>query len=387
MKHLLVFSHAAVLEVNRALFQAMAQTGETKVTMVVPEKWSGDLISDLRFEHAASDHGITTIPLPVAFSGNGSLFFHRARLAPLFEKLDIDHVFVDEEPWSVAAQQIYRSLKKFPLSIYTKQNLKKRVPPPFQMFQNHVFRKSANAFACSDEVKQVLEWKGYKGLTHYLPHSYDPRAFQPLSVADRAATRAKLGVPRDATVVAYFGRLTQEKGIDDLLAAMKAAASRPKMRNTHFLWVGNGPMFKEVEAAIGQGRPGSATLLPAIAHNEVGRALAAADVLVLPSRTTPRWKEQFGRIIIEALGCGVPVLGSDSGEIPNLIRQTLGGEIYAEQDAKALLAKLENLVSDAALLARYREHGLASVRERFTHQAVAALLRGKLFGQTPASSR
>ena len=205
-------------------------------------------------------------------------------------------------------------------------------------------------------------------------------AFQPLSATDRAATRRRLQLPESAFIVAYFGRLTEEKGIPELLAAMQAAAPKSAFRETHFLWVGNGPMAGDVEAAIRKGRPGAATLLPAIPHLEVGRALAAVDVLVLPSRTTPGWKEQFGRIIIEALGCGVPVLGSDSGEIPNLIRSTLGGEIFSERNSESLLAKLELLVTDAKLLARYREHGLRAVRERFTHQAVATLLAGKIFG-------
>ena len=63
---------------------------------------------------------------------------------------------------------------------------------------------------------------------------------------------------------------------------------------------------------------------------------AQLDVLVLPSRTTPTWKEQFGRVIVEALWCGVPVVGSDSGEIPWLIGLTGGGLMFPEGDHAAL---------------------------------------------------
>ena len=59
---------------------------------------------------------------------------------------------------------------------------------------------------------------------------------------------------------------------------------------------------------------------------------AQLDVLVLPSHTTPTWKEQFGRVIVEALWCGVPVVGSDSGEIPWLIELTGGGLVFPEGD-------------------------------------------------------
>ena len=53
--------------------------------------------------------------------------------------------------------------------------------------------------------------------------------------------------------------------------------------------------------------------------NDVPRHLRALDALVLPSESTPLWKEQFGHVLIEAMACGVPVVGSDSGAIPEVI--------------------------------------------------------------------
>ena len=59
------------------------------------------------------------------------------------------------------------------------------------------------------------------------------------------------------------------------------------------------------------------------------------DVLVLPSRTTPTWAEQFGKVLCEALLCGTPVIGSSSGEIPWVVTTTGGGLVYPEGDTPA----------------------------------------------------
>jgi glycosyltransferase involved in cell wall biosynthesis len=73
------------------------------------------------------------------------------------------------------------------------------------------------------------------------------------------------------------------------------------------------------------------------------------DVLVVPSKTVPRWKEQFGRVVPEALACGVPVVTSDSGELPNLVRTTAGGWTFPEGDERELARLLEWLeVHEAA---------------------------------------
>ena len=98
---------------------------------------------------------------------------------------------------------------------------------------------------------------------------------------------------------------------------------------------------------------------------------ASCDVLVLPSRTTPAWKEQYGRILIEALACGAMVAGSDSGEIPNVIRRTGGGVVFREGDPEDLLSTLRKLVLDRARIASLAEAGRRYVESRLTHDAVA----------------
>jgi glycosyltransferase involved in cell wall biosynthesis len=105
--------------------------------------------------------------------------------------------------------------------------------------------------------------------------------------------------------------------------------------------------------------------------------MSACDVLVLPSRTTPAWKEQYGRILVEAMACGMAVIGSDSGEIPHLIRRADGGVVFPEGDAAAMARELRGLVEDRARLKRYQEQGRKYVESELTHDAVARDLAAK----------
>jgi len=103
--------------------------------------------------------------------------------------------------------------------------------------------------------------------------------------------------------------------------------------------------------------------------NDVPAELRRLDALALPSHTTRGWKEQFGRVLIEAMSCGVPVIGSSSGEIPNVIGDA--GLIYPEGDVRALAATIGRLAAQPALYADLARRGRARVLERYTQAALA----------------
>ena len=107
-------------------------------------------------------------------------------------------------------------------------------------------------------------------------------------------------------------------------------------------------------------------------------AYAGLDVLVLPSRTTETWTEQFGRVLVEALWCGVPVVGSDSGEIPWVINETGGGVVFPEGDVAALATQLSRFRQDPQFGRRLGAAGRIAVERRFGVGAVAKLMDARL---------
>jgi glycosyltransferase involved in cell wall biosynthesis len=101
----------------------------------------------------------------------------------------------------------------------------------------------------------------------------------------------------------------------------------------------------------------------------VPRYLNAMDLLVAPSLTTPSWKEQFGRMLIEAFACGVPVVGSDSGEIPFVIDEA--GVVVREGQTQDWAEAIEALLTDPARRAELARAGLERCREKYSNEVVA----------------
>jgi glycosyltransferase involved in cell wall biosynthesis len=135
-------------------------------------------------------------------------------------------------------------------------------------------------------------------------------------------------------------------------------------------FVGNGPLREIIpmrarELGIGE----RVTVEAAVASTDVPSILHELDVLALPSLTTPAWKEQFGRILQEAMACAVPVVGSDSGEIPHVIGDA--GLVTPEGDASALSGALERLKTDRALRRELGGRGRVRALERFTQASIA----------------
>jgi glycosyltransferase involved in cell wall biosynthesis len=96
---------------------------------------------------------------------------------------------------------------------------------------------------------------------------------------------------------------------------------------------------------------------------------AQADVLVLPSRGTPVWKEQYGRVLLEAMACKVPVIGSDSGAIPEVIGDA--GMIFKEDDANSLAHCFQRIIGNTALQKDLGERGFKRVTSFFSQQEIA----------------
>jgi glycosyltransferase involved in cell wall biosynthesis len=107
-----------------------------------------------------------------------------------------------------------------------------------------------------------------------------------------------------------------------------------------------------------------------VASEEMPDQLRRMDLLVLPSLTRPNWKEQFGRVLMEAMACQVPVLGSDSGEIPYVIGE--GGRVVPEGDVAALRGAIAALSIAPDERRELGRRGRERVLAHYTQQRVAA---------------
>jgi len=165
--------------------------------------------------------------------------------------------------------------------------------------------------------------------------------------------------------IGYAGRLVPEKGITDLVDAFLRMTVSAEL-----VLFGDGPLRPGIERGSSRIK-----VVADLTHERMAEAYAAIDLLVLPSRSTPTWEEQFGRVLVEALSCGVPVLGSDSGEIPWVIRTTGGGEVFPEGDVTALASLLDDLADDGDRRTQLANRGGEAVRRLFSVEVVARNMR------------
>jgi glycosyltransferase involved in cell wall biosynthesis len=173
--------------------------------------------------------------------------------------------------------------------------------------------------------------------------------------------RSRFGLPQDEPVVGYVGRLDDEKGIKDLLLAMGSLGPSAPFLS---VW-GAGRLEGLVRHHLVGGQV-RGSFGGALGLGEVPEALRACDVVVVPSRTTPGWREQFGRVIVEAMLAGAAVVAYRSGAIPEAAGD--GALLVDEGDVSGLAAAIRRLMNDSAfrseLAARGREEALSRFHPR-----------------------
>jgi glycosyltransferase involved in cell wall biosynthesis len=357
-KRLLTIAHSYVVNVNRRLAHEMARVGrgEWEVVAAAPEFFHGG--NDLRPQRLViePDEPCAVEPIPARWTRRVHVFTYGRRLRSLLrEGWDLVHQW--EEPYILAGGQIaWWTPRGVPLVFWTAQNLSKRYPPPFAWIENYCLDRCAGWMACGESVVQTMCSRGYGRRPHrVMPLGVDLELFKPDRAAGKGVWR-ELGWPPDgAPVVGYLGRLTKAKGLPLLMRAMDALATPWRL-----LLVGSGELEAELRAwAAGHGE--RVRLCTDVRHDAVPAYLNAMDLLVAPSRTTPTWREQFGRMSIEAFACGVPVIGSDSGEIPHVIAGA--GRIVAEADVEAWTREIGELLESSAQRDDLRRRGLERARD------------------------
>jgi len=190
----------------------------------------------------------------------------------------------------------------------------------------------------------------------------DAERLCPPSDEERTRIREELGIAPDEFVVGYVGRFVREKGVTDLVDAYMRFVEQ--VQRTRLLLVGAGPLKAELQAL-----PSNALVASPGGIREVLPYYKAMDTLVLPSRTTSLWKEQFGMVLVEAMAMGVPVVGSSSGAIPEVIGGA--GLIFREGDTAELATYLGALYSSSDERGRLRRLGRSRALENFSAKRIA----------------
>lgn len=318
---MLRISHSATIAAWRGRERALRAAGD-EVTLITARHWhAGGVPVEL---DAGADEDVRAAR--TFFGRHPALFLYSP--APLWRALGErwDVIDVHEEPFALSTAEVLliRMLRRStgPVVLYTAQNIAKRYPVPFRWLERWALRSAAGISACNREAARIVEAKGFPGRARVIPLGVDPVGDAGRRVLDGRS-------PGDTVRVGLLGRLVPEKGVTTLLEALEA---QPRLRARIG---GAGPLERELPGMVSaRGLDDRVELLGPIPPDEVGAFHRSIDVLAVPSVPTPGWTEQFGRVAVEAMAAGVPVVASDAGALPDVVGGA--GIIVPAGDAAAL---------------------------------------------------
>ena len=265
---------------------------------------------------------------------------------------DIIHVFDEFTSLYLTQTLLCRNViygRRVPVLCYASQNIAFKNPPfvfesfrrffkrlaykifyPFLIWFNKTYLDGATG--CNSEALKIIK---DVSATFPLRRTFWGVNFDIFYPQDKFICRQKFNIRKDIILVGYVGRLDKEKGIDTLL---KAAAKMPQY---HILIAGEGKDKESIEALIDQLAIRERVLrVSNITRQELAMLYNCFDVLVVPSKTTPTWKEQYGRVLVEAMGCRIAIVGSSSGAIPEVLEGYPKHLIFQEDDPDDLVEKI-----------------------------------------------
>ena len=357
----LYISKALVVGTYQRKLEEIAKFPDVELRAIVPAYWrEGDYRQELEPRYTT---GYELVAEEMRFNGHYHLHYYPNLRRHLLE-WQPDVVHVDEEPYNFAtAHAIWHARRVGAKTVFFAwQNIYRIYPPPFYFFELYSLLKSHAAQAGTRQAQEVLRRKRY---------SYPSAVFPQFGVDAELFAPDPHPSDDDVFRIGYVGRLVPAKGIHVLLAAAARLSFPYRLQ-----LIGAGaaePGLRSHAQSLGiQDRVEFVGHVPSSAMPERYRAM---HVCVLPSLTTPNWKEQFGRVLIEAMACGVPVVGSDSGEIPEIVGSDdaePGGRTFPEGDAEALAKILAELYSDPALRRDFGGQGRERVLSEFTQERIAA---------------
>lgn len=328
--------------INHEKWRILSRKPSIHLTAICPDRWE----ENSRMLRLSPEHitGFPIFPLHVIWPRyyNRAMYTPLGKLIRLLRRTRPEIVICFEEPFSGFALQwlVLHSLfcRNAKLVFYTWDNLSEGLHYPGRWPYPYLYRAIAawsarRAALILTATQEGADFLGRRTLAR-VKKLYFGVTFESPRQEETAPTRR---LWPGKFVVGYFGRLLEMKGLKTILEAL---AILPEQFVAIF--VGSGPEKDSLlSSARTLGISDRVRFVPSVTSLEARTLMAQVDVLVLPSRTTTTWKEQFGRVLVEAMYLGVPVIGSCSGAIPDVMGEA--GFVFPEGNATVLASRILTL--------------------------------------------
>ncbi|NEP42066.1 MAG: glycosyltransferase family 4 protein [Okeania sp. SIO2H7] len=378
---IIVASHTYIVDLNREKLRELANLEpDIEVTIIVPRRWRPGGVQNKIIETEYLDEGsFKVIPVANFSENNQGLLTFGLDLIGILQEFKPDIIQVEQGSKALTYAQFITLNKLLGLKaknvFFTWWNLPYDLKFPVSLLEAYNLKNTDGIVAGNKDGEEILRQRGYSGPIKVLPQlGVDETLFKPESQPE---LQQQLGISDDDFVVGFVGRFVDEKGILTLNQALGGLSDRP----WKWLLLGRGELESVLlEKAAELGIKDRLILVESVPHDEVHKYINLMSCLVLPSETTYKfktltaigWREQFGHVLIEAMACQVPVIGSDSGEIPNVIANA--GLVFPEGNVVELRKRLLELMKNRNLAKELGEKGGERAMSIYTNKALAKQL-------------
>jgi|688.fasta_scaffold09405_5 glycosyltransferase involved in cell wall biosynthesis len=384
--NLIILSHAYVYSAYRAKIEALSEYHDLNITLITPEfglEGGGQKVYAEQYEGKQYHH----IILSGYFTGKLNFFVFK-NLKSTLQSLNPDIILLEEEYWTQIAAQVTYITKKFlphtKLILLSCENMchiwEKEAETLYQKFrytsfhfiEKYVISKLDGLIfqlpGVWQDFENLIDGLGFKGKRGTLPQlGVDYNRFAHNS-PQLQSIRVDLGLDDNTFVYGYIGRIIPEKGIEDMIYAFEGW----NKDNTKLIIIGNGDTeyVNQIKQLVQTLKLDDIVIFKnAIPFEEIPAYFQLFNISLLLSHTTPIWKEQFGRVLVESMAAGTPVIGSDSGAIPLVIEDT--GYIVLEQNISAIRQALIEAFENKKKYKLLSKSSQARAKKEFSYQAIA----------------
>jgi len=197
----------------------------------------------------------------------------------------------------------------------------------------------------------------------------DTREFSP--------SGSKIRVNGSSRVILFIGRIVEEKGIFDLAQAFSIIQSNNS--DTGLVIIGAGKDMPRLRSLIQiLGIKDKVHYVGLVKNNQISKYIRGADLVVSPSISSKKWEEQVGMVNLQAMACGVPIVSTLSGAIPEYVENGNSGILIPEKHPALLAEAILNVLNDHELRNYLSQKGRMTAIEKFDAQKNIKVIEDKI---------
>ena len=367
MKKVFIISHAMTDEINQKRWLDFSQlTNDWQTTLIVPKIWRNAWFGKKQEKITACKKidNLEVLPVYTTNKEKWTLFLIPS-LPSILRKSRPDIVFCFQEEgtislcWNLLCIKIFSPSTK--VGFFSWQNIKIHGDKWHQRLRWNLTKLLSDFFiAGSNEIAELFKSTGYnKEIYVQTEIGVSKKLFyQDSSLRNQFRDKHNL---KEELVIGFAGRMIQEKGIYDLSDAL----SKIDGINFKMVWAGDGDQLDKLKDIRKED-----IFLGKISMKEMHEFYNGIDLMILPSKTSPDWKEQFGLVAAQSLLCKTPVIGSNSGAIPEVIdnEDYIFDEGNSDQLAELITKFSKNLLSPPSSAHKFLTENIAKTTKEIIIQ-------------------